>query len=264
MSFETLASAVELAHNHLVSSQWTTQAAKSYLRASCLSSLAIDLIIQHAHSVKSYSLLELHKADQPAAYESICEERALTPVQFKQWPSPSWWTRGTLLTQHIEASMHLLSGITKSTVRCIQQCTAVQDLQLPWCKCPSYTGGKLPGWVSEDYMALARISKWFYSGLKEILPDEVFVEPNRPQKKWTKKQNAGWLSLRGINTSGNAAALKDRVKSLMDLPGGPPPQVAPIGGTVEETLLLVVSLSSMMYRLMANSVNEKSLCDVES
>jgi hypothetical protein len=39
--------------------------------------------------------------------------------------------------------------------------------------------------------------------------------------------------------------------------------VAPIGGTVEETLLLVVSLSSMMYRLMANSVNERSLCDVE-
>jgi hypothetical protein len=84
MSFDTLASAAELAHNHLVSSQWTTQAAKSYLRASCLSSLAIDLIIQPAHNVKSFSLLELHKVDQPAAYESICEERALTPVQFKQ------------------------------------------------------------------------------------------------------------------------------------------------------------------------------------
>ena len=281
MSFDTLSSAVELAHNHLVSAQWSTQSARSYLRASCLSSNAIEFIILHAHNARSFFLLEKHKADQPTAYKSILEERALSPRQFQQWPSPSWWTRGAVLSQHVEASMHLLSGITKSTVRCIQQWTAchgnktsflkyalrlldpVQDLQLPWCKCPSYTGGKLPGWVSEDYMSLSRICKWFYSGLKEIAPDEVFVEPDKPQKKWTKKQNAGWLSQRGIETTGNAADVRDRVKLLMNLPGGPPAPTAPSGGTVHETLGLVLSLSSMMYRLMANSVSETSLFDVD-
>lgn len=283
LNFELLIAVVDTAHSHVISSRWTMQTARSYLRASCLSKIAIDGILDHADNIKTLLLLQENKQEQPEAFLAVCQEEALSSMLYKKWPTPSWWSRGTSISQHIEASMHLLSGVIKATVRCIQQWTAchgnmtsflkyaenlldpVQDLRLPWCKCPAYTGGKLPGWISEDYMmALARISKWFYSGLQEVSPDDVFEEPaNLPQHKWTMKHNVGWLNARGLDTSGNAAALRDRVRGFLDLPDGPPPALAPTGGTVEEALELVFSLSSMISRLMYRTITSSLLSEVQ-
>ena len=77
------------------------------------------------------------------------------------------------------------------------------------------------------------------------------------------KHNFGWLNLRGLDTSGNAAALRDRVWSLLDSPAGPPPPLAPTGGTVEEALELVKSLSSMMSQLMYRTITSSLLLEVQ-
>ena len=136
--------------------------------------------------------------------------------------------------------MHLLSGVIKALTRCIQQWTAnhgnkasfiqyasllldpIQELQLPWCKTPSYTGGKLPGWVSENYISLARVSKWFYSGVEELTTDQPFVEPfDLPQSKWLKEHNVGWLNARGIDSTGSAVDVRKHVAEEMVNPNGP-------------------------------------------
>ncbi len=59
---------------------------------------------------------------------------------------------------------------------------AVQQLQLDWCKVLPYKGGKLGGWVLENYLGFFRVSVWFYSTLSIIASDPSLIIPtNREQ-----------------------------------------------------------------------------------
>jgi len=46
--------------------------------------------------------------------------------------------------------------------------------------CIKITGPNFGGWVSENYLALARFCKWFFSMLSVPNKDEQFIEPDRP------------------------------------------------------------------------------------
>ena len=66
----------------------------------------------------------------------------------------------------------------------------IQILNISWCKCISYTGGKFGGWVSENYLAMSRINVWFYSMIHTLPRDDIYKgDPITPPSKWTKKQN---------------------------------------------------------------------------
>ena len=283
MTFETLTKVVETAHNALVTETWKKiETAKVYLKTNCLSTYAVDSVIEHAQNAKSYRILQENQEKHPEAFEAITNQRNASPQSFEMWRPPSLWTSGLDFEIQIEACMHLLSGVIKAQTRGIQQWAAcqnkkqtfvryasslldpVQELQLQWCKCPGYTGGKLPGWVSENYMGLVRVSKWFYSGLPSLAGDTIFEEPeNLPQNKWLKKHNKGWLEARGLDNTGSAAELKERVAEHISAVGGPPPLREPTGASVDDTMKLIRSLSGLVYRLMTNCVNESLLGDVE-
>jgi hypothetical protein len=42
---------------------------------------------------------------------------------------------------------------------------SIQKLGLSWCKCIAYKSGNLGGWVSENYLSLARVLPWFYGSI---------------------------------------------------------------------------------------------------
>ena len=84
----------------------------------------------------------------------------------------------------------------------------IQILGLSWCKCMSYKTGKLGGWVSENYLAHARLITWFYGSIDEVAVNQESIVPNIPQKNWTRQQNHAWLSICGLNSKGNATELK--------------------------------------------------------
>ena len=75
----------------------------------------------------------------------------------------------------------------------------VQKLNLCWCKAIKYKSGKLGGWVSENYLAMARLNKWFYSGIEKITSDDTVRDLqkmiNIPQEQWLKKFNIAWLHI---------------------------------------------------------------------
>ena len=282
LTYDILRDVTHKAHVKVLLSTWTSDVAKVYLRAQGLNGRAIDSIIEHASNCHTYRILEGDKVNNPAAFEAIRAERDINPSQFEPYPYPSLWTRGLDLHSNIEASMHLLSGVTKTVARSIQGWTAsrgskssflsyakdlldpVQDLQLSWCKCLSYTGGKLAGWVSENYIAMARISPWFYSRLDKLSADPVFVEPSGVcQKRWLKKHNHGWLAARGLDTTGNAETLRDRVAMYMSSPDGIPTVIGPKGGPVSGTLKMIISLYVMISRLMCTNSDEGTIHDVK-
>ena len=66
----------------------------------------------------------------------------------------------------------------------------IQKLNINWCKAIAYKTGKLGGWVSENYLAMARLNKWFYSGIEIITSDESVRDLgamlNIPQDRWLK------------------------------------------------------------------------------
>jgi hypothetical protein len=113
------------------------------------------------------------------------------------WSFPAIWQRGVQLEQHIDVIMHLLFlGVIKTVMQNIQEwmvkrnkgstfiqysngtLESVTKLGLDWCKCLTYKTGKLGGWVSENYLAAARLICWFYGPVLETI-DEMnqYEEP---------------------------------------------------------------------------------------
>jgi len=56
---------------------------------------------------------------------------------------------------------------------------AVARYNSHWCTTLKIRGPNFGGWVSENYLALARINRWLYSNLSLLKKDEDYVEPNR-------------------------------------------------------------------------------------
>ena len=51
-------------------------------------------------------------------------------------------------------------------------------LGLDWCKVIPFGGGKMGGYVAENYLAVARLSSWFFSPIKLIAPSPTEVGGN--------------------------------------------------------------------------------------
>ena len=72
---------------------------------------------------------------------------------------------------------HTLRGAGATFVRYTKGILeSIQNLKLSWCKAIPYKNGKLGGWVSESYLAMARLNKWFYSGIIHINADNSIGE----------------------------------------------------------------------------------------
>ena len=101
---------------------------------------------------------------------------------------PSVWTRNLTISDHVETIMHLLFlGITKSVLNDVHSwlqtnklftkylkhaeivLLPLQKLRIEWCKIIPYGTGKFGGHVSENYLGMARILKWFMCILYQIV-----------------------------------------------------------------------------------------------
>ncbi len=161
-------------------------------------------------------------------YAYLRKQADCSPNDYGRWPFPSMWMRGEELEKFFDVIMHLFFlGITQSVVDltvkflarkrkhssfCVEvegRLEAIESLGLCWCKTLGYKKGGLGGWVSENYVALAKVSKWFYSDIRYVNTTEEFVEPGRPQTSWCREENAGWLHARGLKHQGSAKELKD-------------------------------------------------------
>ena len=49
---------------------------------------------------------------------------------------------------------------------------SVLHLKLSWLLILPYNGGKLGGWVSENYMAIGRLLKWVFSSIEVVADDK--------------------------------------------------------------------------------------------
>jgi hypothetical protein len=279
LSYEIMTQAVLKGDEMIVQGRWTKAQLVSFLGVSGLNANCSDLVHQHAEDRRTLLMVTSEKENYQEDYETVLKEVDANPGKFQTWKLPALWTRGVVLEQHASVIMHLLFlGVVKTTMKHVQlwlvargkntsflKCVAglletIQRYNLGWCKTLPFQKGKHGGWVSENYLAFARIIPWFYLQLNHCVDDETtFEEPTRPQVKWNMKENKKWLLLRGLSGKGNAIDLRTRVDSYMNQEGGPPSLSEPIGGSIEEIQDLVVSMYEMIKSIMVTTVDSKAI-----
>jgi hypothetical protein len=212
LSYELLIEKVQLARTKLETDKWSRKETESFLKSYCLN----DEIITRLLSAADYRARAKRSEDDPddpmhymeANYTHLMDDAPFPPV----------WTRGDSLQCHIDVIMHLLFlGITKTTVLLVRDWVKAnasfptfQKYAKPifrmipkvgWCTTAPYTGDKLGGWVSENYLAFARLSCWFYGPLDRIVAkaaNQPNIIPAGPHGSWRKEQLCTWLVSRGV------------------------------------------------------------------
>ena len=198
------------------------------------------------------------------------------PDKHGEWKYPAMWDSGIHLQQVTEPCMHLLFlGLMKNNCFQIQEWAAMRNqysamrreleqrtiileqLHLGWCKIQPYRGEKLGGWVSENFMAFARISPWVYSCLHTLEDDPpMHPQDGKPIGRWTTEECKNFLRPRRILLSGNVKDLRARVVENIDAPIPPP-----VGGPVEDVNALIMSQWEMnsFFMGMENLPDDDSL-----
>jgi hypothetical protein len=272
VTFKGLIRAWKKTHNKLLSGEWERKHAMAFLSVETVNKKAIEALIENAMNCKQFFVCEKNNHKYLNEYQSMFYQKQTFQLNYQILQYPVLWNRGNDLDIHIDVPMHLLFlGITKTVVRMIQAwcalggCTttftkhanstlqSLDDLGLSWMVCVPYTGAKLGGWISENYLALERLNCWFYSMLSTVITEYQFIETQTPEQYWTMKQNLGWLKVCDLSRGAakmNAKDLSQLVHDYMKQVGGPPPMKQGIGGNVVNIKVMLESLSTMMDACM--------------
>jgi hypothetical protein len=150
------------------------------------------------------------------------------------------WNIGTI-NQRVEKIMHLAMNTQKAVFKLVSQWAlsmdkgaelkkrlkpfveSAQELRLPYLPCCMFKDGKFGGFVAENYRALTMLSPWLFGCLldEQFSPSEPEVpSANKPRDKWTMKENAAWLKVRGIKVWQKTSAT-ERASFVDELFNGP-------------------------------------------
>jgi len=213
LSYKQLCSAVEKARQQLESNAWTLSNAEAYLRIHCLTDNTISDVLEAANLRGLLAAAQEH-AEAECDFLSMLQNEK--PDCFIDCKLPALWQRPVQLHQHIDVIMHLLFlGVQKTLAHLVHDwakmkgknsefqqfaCNILQSIpHVPWCPVAPYTGDRLGGWVSENFLALARLTKWFYGALDKVAAvDTPYKEPTIPHHKWLKGMCIDWLEAHGI------------------------------------------------------------------
>ena len=282
ITYESLKGAVTLAHECYCHHGWSSHNVSTYLKVEGLNQEFISRTMEHA--TRCYALDMARSAqDNPnnecaAYYNTILRDAEQYPHHYQLVPFPPAWNRdGFELRHHPDVIMHLLFlGIVDDSMQLIQnwlkatkrntafikansgQLEPLIKMDIQWINILRYTGAGFGHWVSENYLGFARLMTWFYQNIQYLEPEVVILPPEEGQKGWNKKHNEHWLKLRGLDASGKADELKNRVEAYMAQTDTPPVIPEP-KRNVSDVEDLVVALNKFLECVMSTKVTEESL-----
>ena len=132
---------------------------------------------------------------------------------------------------------------------------AVGKLHLNWCVAIAINGSKFGGWVSENYLALARLARWFFSLLPFLTPGPPYRDPTRPLPTWSVKELRDWLRVRGLPSVGKKADLMSSVEHYTEL-DVIPPILPPSGGSMDDVVALTRAMGVAIANIMQRTIDE--------
>lgn len=279
-----MSKALDTAHDKVVAGEWSKDQSRDYLRANAINKDLHEKFWRTAQHNLHWEAFVNGKKSEENLVEELGEDvfEEIRKCGLKPIDKPATWDRAQPLALNIDVIMHLLFlGVWSTLVTCgmdwlrMNQMEAsflqyadgllekVQSLNLSYCRVLGYKKGKLGGWVSENYLGFARIAGWFYNHFGTTKKRAAYQQPEKEQKKWTKKENAGWLQARLLPQKGNAKELSTQVATYMAQEGGPPPLMETGGGPNTLFLQSVNGLLSLIAVVMQDFVNEELLLEMD-
>ena len=280
LTYAKLADAANIVHDGYVCGEWTSTDANEWLKIHCIVETCRKSILLHADKCKEYrDIMDESSTASDTLKAAINQEKARYPHLYKAWPLPTVWTRGVHLHQHPDVPMHLIClGVVKSVILRVDKwmtnssksapfvrhmkgmLESIQELGLCWCPILPYKGGKFGGWVSENYLTMSRLLKWFYGVLDDIAPDEApWSEPTASMSDWTGKDCKMWLKIRGQPQAGFAAECRAKVSLFRAMPiADQPPVIERRVGPVEKVQEMIVALDDLVSWLMVDQIDDES------
>lgn len=283
VSFKELCRVVDKAHNKLLSADWSKMQADNFLTAHALSKETVKNVIDCAVGciLKERAETGLVQGDDA---EEVLKWIEREPHKFQKFECPAIWTSGIEMYQVPCIIMHLLFlGISKWVLGQIKIWLAasrkqsafershvgvldgIKKLDLPWCRALPYLEGTGGAWVSENYLAFARLMPWIYSQVhlvkasKELPPLPEYDIHNK--KCYNSQQCQQWLEERGIEVPKGAAARQNLVYQYLTSDSIPDPMSTDI--QIIHAMLVVQACTAMIARLMVDAVNEEIINDAD-
>ena len=216
-------------------------------------------------------------------FELLEKKRNTNPELFSMWKMPATWDRNLDFSTNLDVIMHLcFLGCTKTTADIIRKylkrkgkhskfldtvagrLEKIECLKLQNFKAHGFTA-KNGSWVSEQWVALAKVMKWFFSDISKLGTAAQYEPPIDPDyKRWTGGECKSWLAHRGLDTSGYAYDHKQRVAEYMTQQGGPPEPLEKMQVGDSDVLRLVEAHCAMTSRIMTKEVNVEIVRETET
>ena len=216
-------------------------------------------------------------------YEILNKKKKADPSQFCIWKVPAAWDRQLDFATNLDVIMHLcFLGSTHTLTDVIRKYLKrrsmhskfveavsgrlehIESLKLQNFKAHGFTN-KNGSWVSEQWVALAKVMKWFFSDVSQHGKEIQYEEPAEPDyRRWTGGNCKSWLASRGLDTSGFAHDHKKRVADYMQQEGGPPDVLEEMAVDENDLLRLVEAHSAMISRIMSKDVTDALVQETET
>ena len=276
-TFGGMRKAVEVAHQNMTKNEWSATTARVYLSTEGINESMQKTILEHARCCIADASYHSNDANDELR-ASINRDKELHPEMYEIASGNPQWDLGIEVWQHVEALMHLVfHGVQKHLMRAVERWASlsgsqsnlhrfakgtlesVQGLSLDWCKPIPYNGEGFGGWLAENYLAMARLSPWFYSQLDKLGEDEPYPgDPTNEPTYWNKKQNAAWLRARGLKVPAKISAAELKEIVLGHLSSDSPPDIIPKPAVTSKDVMALLGSAHQMYRLvMARSVTKE-------
>ena len=174
-----LQSVCKITHAKISEGIWSRFEGDAYLKAHGINNDLRQNIIECAENVYLLSKLETLEYK---FQRYLVSDKDLNPNNFTQHPLSKVWFSPVGIELFVDAPMHLLFlGIMKDFHRITMQwCSTINiessvicqiskyfniifEMKLEWLKIIPIGVSNFSGWVSENWLALSRISKWIYS-----------------------------------------------------------------------------------------------------
>jgi len=279
-----LENSIETVHSALIDNKMTKTEAKCMLKYSGFNTKTQELIIVHAENCKRFSQAFRNRKRDPTEYVHVKEDKKDDVTKFEKYKLPYSFYHFNDLTSYVPVPMHLfMLGITKSVLlkfgkflRNRGQNTIfldyadgilepIKDFNLEWCKILGYPASdKWGGWVSENFLAMVRISLWFFS-LIDYLPEaEPYKDPtNSSYKRWNGETCRKWLGARGMSKQGKAADLRLRVAKCFQ-ENSIPPVIIKNDATKQDVQNMIHSMNLMIHVVMSTHTTTSDITSLEA
>ena len=268
--------AIDKTHEKISSGCWSSANGKCYLAYHCFNTSTIIKIVDAANNCNNLRIAK-NSDTSNENFKYIINDAKKYPEKYLPYvPSHIINHSEDDLNSFPDTPMHLISGFVKAIIsqlilflkrkscyynyfKMIAQDKTIHSLhsmKLSWLKVLPFSSEKFAGYACENYIHFAYLFKFIGMSLLKIKVSKPFDFPTTSQTKWTAEINRKWLSIRGLNTKGNAKSLRDRVATYMDTEQ--PIEVEKIHQVkVEDIIRMLVSCNICIHLLLTESTSKK-------